>query len=525
MNAPEDVAAATDTERAAEALRSLVHNNAEVRKGAGERLLELAEGRCRRLDARERNKQTKNLICALEDAEDANVTHDALETSVLHKAHSSKNLNCLVGDKPSALRGIDLADGGLNLIVVRPAIHIGAQRVSNALRGVCTQGHFGKLLADEAVLADLVPKLHAPVGVVGGLGDQRLHRSGERSAHPKASVVQNVHGNLEAAADIANDILDGDLDVLKVDLGRIGALNAHLLFGCTVCNTAKRSLDDEGSDLVALLARLGINNLRLRKHGEDLGDATVGDPNLAAVEHKVLAIGAQNGARADRVCIGSTAGLSERKSGKLLSTGKLGKILLLLGVVACNEDTLESDRLMRAQCDANSEIVCANDLHETSISGVGEAKTTEVLGHLQAKRAHFAQSLQRSLGDLCILVVKSRVIHLPEELATGLDKHLELLRGLLGKDICGREWKHLFLPQLAEKETTRKGRLARWSAVAGGSRRIVALRRRTDNADAVGGNATASNAGDTLAKHFLCLVLVTQGGQGDVDPHVLCVDT
>ena len=53
------------------------------------------------------------------------------------------------------------------------------------------------------------------------------------------------------------------------------------------------------SFLVLRLARLRVGHGRLREDGEHFGDASVGDPDLGAVEDEVLSVGGEFGARAD----------------------------------------------------------------------------------------------------------------------------------------------------------------------------------------------------------------------------------
>ena len=62
-----------------------------------------------------------------------------------------------------------------------------------------------------------------------GLGDDALHGPREGSSHAKATVVQNVHGHLEAAAHLTQDALGGHAHVVEVYLSGVGGLDAHLL--------------------------------------------------------------------------------------------------------------------------------------------------------------------------------------------------------------------------------------------------------------------------------------------------------
>lgn len=61
------------------------------------------------------------------------------------------------------------------------------------------------------------------------LADDALHGAGERRRHSEAAVVQDVHCHLEAAAQLAQQTVGWNAHVVKVDLGRVGRLDSHLL--------------------------------------------------------------------------------------------------------------------------------------------------------------------------------------------------------------------------------------------------------------------------------------------------------
>lgn len=61
------------------------------------------------------------------------------------------------------------------------------------------------------------------------LADDAPHGARERRRHAEAAVVQDVHGHLEAAAQLAQQTVGRHTHVVKVDLGRVGRLDSHLL--------------------------------------------------------------------------------------------------------------------------------------------------------------------------------------------------------------------------------------------------------------------------------------------------------
>lgn len=68
------------------------------------------------------------------------------------------------------------------------------------------------------------------------LGNDTLHCAGERSRHAEASVVQDVHCHLEAAAQLAQQTVGRNAHVVKVDLSRVGRLDSHLLLWRSTMN-------------------------------------------------------------------------------------------------------------------------------------------------------------------------------------------------------------------------------------------------------------------------------------------------
>lgn len=57
-----------------------------------------------------------------------------------------------------------------------------------------------------------------------------------------------------------------------------------------------------------------------------------------------------------------------QKSAQILITcGEFGQVLLLLGFVSKQQNSLKANRLVSSQCDADSQIVTADDLNQASV--------------------------------------------------------------------------------------------------------------------------------------------------------------
>jgi len=145
--------------------------------------------------------------------------------------------------------------------------------------------------------------------MIGRDFDNHFHGAGQGSAHSKAAIVQNGHGDLEAPSHFSQHVFYRDLDIIKVHLGCVRALDSHLVLRGSVCDSSKLPLHDESSHLrevdketkgilrggdiencssdglkgnfVLLGARiLWIIHLGLSKNRENFCNPSVGNPDL-----------------------------------------------------------------------------------------------------------------------------------------------------------------------------------------------------------------------------------------------------
>ena len=276
--------------------------------------------------------------------------------------------------------------------------------------------HPGDLLLDGAVREDLGAELGAPGGVLHRLLDHLGHGAGEGGAHAEPAAVQDLHGDLEAVADVAEHVLHRDGHVVEVDLGRVGRLDAHLLLRRAARQAAERALHDERGHLVLRGVRLRVGDGRLGEHGEHLGDPAVRDPDLGAVEHVVLAVGGEFGARPDRAGVAARGGLRQRERRDPLSGGQVRQVLLLLRLVPADEDPLVADGLVRAAEDADAEVALAHLLADPGVLRVGQPEAAVLLRHLHPERAHLLHALDHVVGHPLLAVQPQGVDALLEEL-------------------------------------------------------------------------------------------------------------
>src|SRR5207244_3554821 len=90
--------------------------------------------------------------------------------------------------------------------------------------------------------------------------------------------VEDVEGDLVALADLAEDILDRHPALLEDERRRRAAADAELVLLAALGEAGRAALDDERREMGAV---------DLEEHDEDVGEAAVRDPHLAAVDDVV----------------------------------------------------------------------------------------------------------------------------------------------------------------------------------------------------------------------------------------------
>ena len=112
-------------------------------------------------------------------------------------------------------------------------------------------------------------------------------------------------------------------------------------------NTTEGSLNDKGRDLLSGGAGGRVRDRGLAEHREDLGDATVGDPDLAAVEDPVRPLLIELGPGLDAAGVRTAARLGQGEGSEVLSSGELGQVLLFLCIRPAQQDTLHANRVIK----------------------------------------------------------------------------------------------------------------------------------------------------------------------------------
>ena len=155
------------------------------------------------------------------------------------------------------------------------------------VRGLDLARHVRQLEADDGVLDELLAKGAALVGVLDGLLEADAREAQALDDDADALVVEVGHDDTETLVLLAQQVLDGHLDVLKGDVG--GSAGPDTLAVHAAGADTLRALDQEKTHAVHALAT------RPHGSGEVVGPDTVGDPLLLAIDDVVLAILAELG--------------------------------------------------------------------------------------------------------------------------------------------------------------------------------------------------------------------------------------
>jgi len=134
---------------------------------------------------------------------------------------------------------------------------------------------------DGAEVGDGFSEGFALLGVLNRFGEHGLRTADAGGAELEAPEVEDVEGDDVAAADLAQNVLHRDLDVVEEDGRGRASVDAHLaLFGAGL-DAVEGALDEEGGELLPV---------DLGEDGVDVGPAAVRDPHLLAVEDVVFFI-------------------------------------------------------------------------------------------------------------------------------------------------------------------------------------------------------------------------------------------
>ena len=181
------------------------------------------------------------------------------------------------------------------------------------------------------------PKASRCLHVLGGVHQRPLGQADPPGRDDRAHGVEAEHGQTEAA-DLADHVLGGHVDVVEEQLAGVDALHAHLAVGAPHRH-ARPSARSTMKAVIESWAR-DAGSPVLAKTRVPVGLAHTGHPALGAGEHPAALVpGAVSGAARVRMPATSlpACGLGEPEPGPDLTGGDTGQVALLLVVVAGDE--------------------------------------------------------------------------------------------------------------------------------------------------------------------------------------------
>lgn len=317
-----------------------------------------------------------NVAGTLVDGTNLAVTPVLLSQTLAHETHATHPLNGETAHPASDLGGVELGHGGVLDEVLAGLLLAGGVVDEGASGGDLGVG-LGDLVLHALELADELAELAAVVedvldGVLKGAEGEARHLGGDADA----ALVEEADGVLVALAALAEDVLLGDVHVVKVDdAGRRG-LDAELLLLLGDAEAGGVLGDEEGGDALVALAgvKVGEDDEELRLH-------RVGDPHLAAVDGE--AVGRLGGLGGHGEGVGARDGLAEAEGGDG-ARGELGEPLLLVGLGGVLDDGGVAQRVVHVDEDAHAGVGAGELLDADDGRGEVHARAAVLLGDLDA---------------------------------------------------------------------------------------------------------------------------------------------
>ena len=231
--------------------------------------------------------------------------------------------------------------------------------------------------------ADRLAERLAVLDVLQCLGERRAGTGDRRDRDRQPLGRQVGHQVVEALALLAKQVRTRHPDVLEVQFGGVGVVQAHLVELAAAGETLHVALDDEQRE--ALVAGVGVG----AGHDHDqVGVDARGDERLGAVEDPVVAVAHRRGLDACQVA--ARAGLGHRDGADQFAGDVAGQPPLLLLVVGEVDEVRADDVVLQAQPRrGGSELRELLDDHRVEPEVVDTAAAV-LLRHVEADQSVFA---------------------------------------------------------------------------------------------------------------------------------------
>jgi hypothetical protein len=181
--------------------------------------------------------------------------------------------NVLGGARTAELEQANRASQVLGLLLVGHVTHLIGDGLEPRLVGLDECEHLGEFLADDGLVHETLAKDKTLVCPLEALFDNGAVDTGSAASHGPPLVVEVAENDLNAVVLLAEEVSNGDLDVVKGNVGGSGGGGVGGLDG--LCLNALAAGDEQDTQGLAC-ADAG---------DKVVGEAAVGDPLLGAVDN------------------------------------------------------------------------------------------------------------------------------------------------------------------------------------------------------------------------------------------------
>ena len=264
--------------------------------------------------------------------------------------------------------------------------------------------HVGQLELSVLELADALTELDALLGVLDGFLNGALAQTQSLRSDTDTAAVQGLHSDLEAVALLAQQTILGDNAILEDQVAGGRTADTHLLLVLALREAGIGALDDEGRDLLHGTALLVGGLAGNSDDNEDVGNVTVGDEALGAVQDPVLAGLIQDSSGLLALSVGTSAGLGQTEGADPLALAQLGQILHLLFLGTMLKDGSAAQRGVSRDDNGSGAADLGQLFHSHGVSQNVSASAAVLLGEVDAHHAQLSHLLDGLHGEALFLI-------------------------------------------------------------------------------------------------------------------------
>src|SRR4029079_9193761 len=244
-------------------------------------------------------------------------------------------------------------------------------------RGVCEHP------LDPLIHRDRLAELLALLRVRHRRIEQALRDPDGMRRQTEAAHIERAERDLEALAVRADEVRRRHAHVVEVELRGRRSVQSHLLVVRTDLETLRVTLDHERGDALAALREIDV-----REDHEHVGDRSVRDERLRAIDDVRIAVALRDGPQAARIA--SSAGFREAVCTDLLAGEDVGEVALPYGIGPADLDGRAAQSGGRSDDVPERGIHAAGLLDGHAIAELAEALPAPLLVVTDAKEARLA---------------------------------------------------------------------------------------------------------------------------------------